>query len=310
MRTLVALLVCILLTPVALACSCVRRAPQQALQRADLVFAGRVEQVTVIDGEADWEPRILVRFTVGRTWKGNVPAEFTMHTHFEASSCRGFFRELATPGEELLVFARAAKAVDWKGSRAAVGSPNAGSYTVRDPGEKSPAVRQDLVDAVPDAATIYTTDICSGSSLWKDADIATREFGEFRTPKGGLAMNDPPLFDDSRLSPEYRNLPQVCWAINRSGNSVPLDSPPPESGLLEKLLRDQPGYGEATANVTGKPRDRWWRDPARQELNLCRTTRDDLRDCGVLFGAFEKTGSRPAIWEVQEFYGKPCPAAK
>jgi hypothetical protein len=148
MRYLIPVLVLALLAPEALACTCRHQTPEQARQRADVVFAGRVEAVIRIDGKGRYEPRIIVAFAVGRVWKGEVPVSFSMHTYQEFSSCRGFFGELVRPGAEVLVFAYEGKGADWKGQRAPVGAPNAGSYTVLDSRDRNEVLRQDLLDAV------------------------------------------------------------------------------------------------------------------------------------------------------------------
>src|SRR4029079_4792282 len=101
---------------------------------------------------------------VGRRGKGDAAADFSMHTYEEFSSCRGFFGELAQPGEELFVFARKGSARDWKAHSVAPGADRANAYTETDPRDRRVVLRQDLVDAVPADATIYTTDICSGTA--------------------------------------------------------------------------------------------------------------------------------------------------
>lgn len=310
MRTLIALVSLILLVPEALACSCGRQSTEQARRHADVVFAGRVEEVVKIDGAGSYEPRIIVRFAVGRVWKGDVPAGFSMYTYQEFSSCRGFFGELAQPGEELLVYASRGTGAAWKGNDAAVGAANAGSYTVMGSRGKPEVLRQDLVDALADDATIYSTNICSGTSRWEDADVLVREYGAYRAPKGALAMNDPPPFDDARLPPNLRELPQVCRDIPMELTLIPLGAPPPESALLLKLAAQNSEYEKVMSSVGSPVRDRWWRSAETQALGLCRTTREDPRACGALFASFEKIGTNPAVWKVHDLIGKACAPQK
>jgi hypothetical protein len=166
--------------PDARACTCHRPDVAQAKNRADVVFAGTVEDVTVVDEPKSWEPRIIVRFKVDRVWKGPVEREFTMHSHFESSSCAGFFRALAKPGESLLVYGYGVPAKAWKRNGLA-GSDNAGSYTTLRRSDKPP-VRADLIDAVEDDATVYTTDICTRTVFERDAREDLQELGAAREP--------------------------------------------------------------------------------------------------------------------------------
>lgn len=287
MRYLVAALVLLSLAPASHACSCTRQTPAQLRERADLVFAGRVEEVIAIDGRGRSEPRIIVTFSVGRLWKGEVPARFSMHSYEEFSSCRGFFGELARPGEELLVFARKSKATDWKGNGVAPGSIDARSYTVVEPRGKVAVLRQDLVDALPDAATIYTTDICSGTARWEDADLVVNRFGPWHAPRGGIAMSDPPPFDYSRLPADLRELPQVCWTPRRERDWKNLDAPPPEGADFEHELRKTAEYKRVMSGSIGQAKDFWWRDERTGAAGLCRLMHPDPRKCGALGAVFE-----------------------
>jgi hypothetical protein len=51
------------------ACTCSEMSVSDAKQRADIVFAGRVEEVTPVDAKGLREPRAIIRFSVARVWK-------------------------------------------------------------------------------------------------------------------------------------------------------------------------------------------------------------------------------------------------
>jgi hypothetical protein len=276
MKLLVAILALWMLVPVAQACSCARRTIQQQSNDAELVFAGRVDEVTLIDSGTMWEPRIVVRLSVGRVWKGDVPAALMMHTYFEASSCRGFFRELAREGQELLVFANTASARQWKVKPQPF-----------DAGHVGEVLRQDLVDGLPDATRILTTSICSGSLRWEDANLAVRGLGPYHSPTGALAMNDPPPFDAVPLPPARPGLPQVCWAMREQREWKALEEPPPEGADFEHELRRTPEYKKVMSGSTGQAKDFWWRDDQTGAAGLCRLTHPDPHKCGVLAAIFE-----------------------
>lgn len=299
MRYLAAILVLSFLAPASLACSCARRNFTALQDRADLVFAGRIESVSVIDDRSRSEPRIIVKFSVGRVWKGDAPADFSMHTYEEFSSCRGFFGELAQPGEELFVFARKGSARDWKANGVAPGADGANAYTVTDPRDRRVVLRQDLVDAVPADATIYTTDICSGTARWSDMSLVAGRLGAWHAPKGALVMNDPPPFDFSRLPPELRELPEVCWSIRGARHWKALATPPPEGADFEHELRRTPEYPKVMSGSIGQAKDFWWRDETTGAAGLCRLMHPDPRHCGALGAVFEKG-------KIVEAESEPC----
>ncbi len=279
------------IAPPADACSCRFQTPQRALRQADVVLAGRVEEVIVID-KVRFEPRIIVKFSVGRVWKGDIGAEFTMHTYFEASTCTGFFPELAREGEELLVFANEDLGKDWKTGK-------------RWPDAEPPEVqRQDLVDAVANDATIYTTNICSGTVRWTDAGFAVHYLREHRTPPLALTMTDAPEFDESQLPPEVDGLPMACWPMRMENQWKVLEAPPKEVAALQGLIATR--FSNAAAPFD----DRWFEDDEGR-LGLCRIPGKGATECGAVAAVFlppgKKKGDEWMVWDSAE---DPCEDAK
>lgn len=99
------LLLLFLVAETASACTCREQSVAEAKESADVVFAGKVESVRMVDSPKDREPRAIVGFSVKRVWKGEIPERFSLHTHLEASSCSGMWREQAQVGKTLLVYA-------------------------------------------------------------------------------------------------------------------------------------------------------------------------------------------------------------
>ena len=267
-------------------CTCGYQSVKAARYAADAVFAGKVEEVIVVDDAKTYEPRIIVRFSVGRVWKGNVPAQFTMHTYLEFSSCRGFFDELVEPGLELLVFARALPARDWKQDSPDFPS-NANSMTVMSDERKMPA-RQDLLDALDDDSTVYSTNICSGSLMWEDAGYTVRELSGYTRPEGGYTMADPPPFDDSRIPGHLWKLPEVCWNVREGFEWRELEKQPSHAKTFERMMLDIPQYRESRNTTGGEPVDVWWHAAEGDRYGLCRMSSRDPRDCGGVAAMFAR----------------------
>ena len=161
------------------ACTCQPLNVKDAKELADIVFVGKVDNITYIDSDQEWEPRILVEFTVDRVWKGNVNDKFTMHTNYESSSCGGFFRDVLQTGKELVVYGYGRPAKGWKANQPD-GAPNAMSYTVRE--STIPTKRPELLAAVPDDRLVYTTDICTRTKPLAEAEEDIKKLGKPTAP--------------------------------------------------------------------------------------------------------------------------------
>lgn len=287
---------CALWTPRVWSCSCGYASPRRALAFADVVFAGKIEEVAQVDKDSH-EPRIRVRFKVGRVFKGPVGADFTMHTYSEFSTCNGFFRDLAKVGEELLVFANAQPAKAWKlGEIAEVAADNVNSYTRRGEGATT-VLRQDVLDAVKADATIYGTDICSGTMRWEDAGFAVRSLGAYLAPKGAFPMKDAPPFDESSIPAAMRGIAPVCWRIANWEGWKRLDAPPTEAPRLEALLRERVRrVGGEIGNQSYK--DVWWREPDQEQKGSRKPRQGRLAVCRMpAAGEFDACGAMSAMFD-------------
>lgn len=83
--------------PSGLACTCSEQSVPDALAYADVVFAGTVTAVQMVDDAKSWEPRVIIDFDVARVWKGEVGKSFALHTNLEHSSCRGIHTDPGHP---------------------------------------------------------------------------------------------------------------------------------------------------------------------------------------------------------------------
>ena len=95
----------------ALACSCARRPTDVAMKKSDAVFSGRVIKIEYLDDpkQRSPEPRFVVTFKIGRSWKGVDSREFTLHTIDNSWTCSGYyFRQ----DQEYLVFAHQNRSED------------------------------------------------------------------------------------------------------------------------------------------------------------------------------------------------------
>jgi hypothetical protein len=157
-------------SPAAQACSCSRNADiASARDGSDVVFAGTVVDVRYVEPLETFNPRVIVRLKVARVWKGPVDHYFTLHTVIGGGICAGMERALAQPGETLIVYAHGYPAAGWKkNSFAAVKHPK---YFVR----------SEMLDAVKDDATVYSTSICSRTKLARGlpGEEDLRELGEY-----------------------------------------------------------------------------------------------------------------------------------
>lgn len=269
------------------ACSCARIGVDDARNDADVVFAGTVEDVTMVD-TSPWEPRAVVRFKVARVWKGDVHESFTMHTNIEASSCSGFFRELADPGEVLLVYGQARPAREWKQSGDQV-------------------TRQELVDAVPDDATVYTTSICTRTRLVLHADEDFRLLGAARELG---PLGDKPNPDMNGKFPLKPNgLPERCGLFANGHNWKPLTEPPANRAALLARLEAQPQYAKVQPAPPGTNYRDWWVRTNWGIVGLCRLADDPKLKCGEVRVSFHRPDD-PAHTQVVGDVETQCKTVK
>jgi hypothetical protein len=287
------------------ACSCSYVSPKRALASADVVFAGRVEEVIPIDPDGSAEERIIVRFRVARVWKGDVGAEFTMHTFFDSTMCIGLLSYLAVEGEESLVFASAGVGKDWKTFLEPSESEKA-NPSIRRTGLDNKPLRQDLIDAVPDGATIYSTDICSGTTSWEDAAPIVSQLGGYRTPQGAYTMHDAPAPAEEEVPAALRGLPHVCREVLQGSEWTESGAPPANSAALEDLLAADERYPYAEQ---AEFLDRWLRE-GPETLALCRSPGGDAEECDALAAVFELKAKDRGGWQLSYLANDSCKVAE
>jgi hypothetical protein len=273
------------------ACTCTSQSVRDAKKSVDVVFAGQVEDVTLVDPQFDWEPRVIVRFNVGRVWKGEVSQSFTMHTNYESSSCEGFSRQVLEPGRTLLVYAKAMPASDWKRTGAGVAS-NGSTLPVRTQG--SAPTRPDLIDALPDQQTLYTTDICTRSM---PIEYATEDFEDLGKPQelGPLrAMPDPAAVAGMQLS--SNGLPGECAEFGDSKRWRKLPRPPADHvgmvGLMESQL-----YSDIPNPRPTSYRD-YWVISTDGKYGVCRTAINPNVVCGEAEVEFTRDSRSASQWKL------------
>jgi hypothetical protein len=252
-----------------------------AKRRADVVFAGRVEEVALVDSDK-WEPRAVFRFKVARVWKGEVTESFLMHTNLEASSCAGFFRSFAKPGTVLLVYGYEMPAAEWKRGGMA-GAENAGSFTVRP--KDGTVLRQDLVDAVPDDGVVYTTDICTRTMPVAHAVEDFEELGKARELGPLDELPDPVLVESMRFIPN--KLPGECEELHNGRAWTRVRKPPENAAHLVETLEKGPWYASIPKPLNHKYKDYWSRN-AEGGIGFCRLAVDSDVTCGAANGEFRK----------------------
>jgi len=294
---LMALLLIALPMP-SIACTCQSLDAIDSRSLADVVFAGVVERITMIDSEKEYEPRAIVTFRVARVWKGNVPGTFVMHTNLEFSSCAGFYRELAQPRAELLVYGSAFTGADWKRGRQPMPS-NAGSATfMGGNGSKGPRL-----DAIADNETLYTTNICSGTKRWKDADLDRRDLGAFTIPKDAVTIDDPPSLE---VPLELRDVPRHCWSIHGASDWQRVAAPPETRRLLALVAQAQDEDGAPNVR-TNDVVDAWYRD-SKGRIGLCRTLKDSTLRCGRVAAMFGPPTKDYPHWSFMGYEAPLCPS--
>jgi hypothetical protein len=88
---------------------------EDTLKWADVVFAGEVTNVQYVDTQSDKlfnEPRIIVKFNVSGSWKGDVYKTMTLYTNYNKVSCSGL---IVKAGDKFLIYAKQVKAKSWLG---------------------------------------------------------------------------------------------------------------------------------------------------------------------------------------------------
>jgi hypothetical protein len=222
-----------------------------------------------------------------------------MHTFHESSMCIGLM--YAEEGAELLVFASADRGANWKSFFEPSTPAEAERLTA--PGNEREVLRQDLVDSVPDGATIYTTDICSGTTPWAEAESTVSQLGPYRTPKGAYTMHDAQSSGDEELPPALSGLPHVCREMLQGGEWT-ASTAPANSAVLEDLVAASERYpylGEETPEFL----DHWLR-AGKEWVALCRTPRINAVQCGAVAAVFESQAKVPGVWQLADLENDPC----
>ncbi|HWS27831.1 MAG TPA: hypothetical protein VN259_14815, partial [Xanthomonadales bacterium] len=268
------------------ACTCGEMSVDTAKQNADVVFAGTVAGVEVVDSEDDWEPRIVVRFDVARVWKGDVGAVFVMHTNYEASSCGGFFREMLSQPGPLLVYAYGRAAAQWK-ARAEGGAVGAGSFTRRGPATQPR--RSELLESIADDAIAYTTDICTRTQPVLHAVDDFDQLGDAREFAPLSTLPDRALVES--LRPKFNEAPRQCGDLSDAKVWRVLPQAPANAATLLALLEDTP------RDPALEYREYWFAAEDGR-LGFCRAPTDQESDCGLSDTQFEPDAATPGGWSI------------
>jgi hypothetical protein len=83
------------------ACDCAYPEVAVALQRADIVFAGKAAKVEDLGKSSDSSHRVVVTFQVERSWKGTVHKITVMHTRINTADCDG---SVFSEGKQYIVY--------------------------------------------------------------------------------------------------------------------------------------------------------------------------------------------------------------
>ena len=274
----------------AYACTCRPMGIAESKRDADVVFAGTVTGVDVVDTETNWEPRIVVTFSVARVWKGAVGQTFQMHTSYEASSCGGFPREMAQPGSTLLVYGYANKAKNWKQNLWAAPS-NAGSASLV--GDAPAGVNKALLNAVKEETTVYTTSICSRTTGIEYAAEDIAGLGAY-TELAPLKSEPSIAFLES-LRPIANGVPEECVPFTDARRWSPVRDPSKMAELVA-VLEQGSGYRHIPM-----PRpvqyDDYWVVNAESHVGMCRVSQNPEIVCGEATVEFIRIDNR---WETGE----------
>jgi hypothetical protein len=285
---LAAFLVALTTTGMALACSCGSRSVAEATGDADVVFAGIVKAVRLVDTDRSWEPRVIVDFSVSRVWKGDVGKEFTLHTNLEASSCSGMWREQAKVGEVLLVYGYKQDTAAWKTGGNA-GASNALSFTVRR--ERRAGTDRKLLNSVDDTTVTYSTDICTRTSKVVYAVEDFDELGEYRELAPLEQLPDRKLVES--LRPEPNGLPAECGELADGKKWWVLPDGPFAAKELIALIES--GVYAVPAEKRAPLTDYWVSDGSGR-VGLCRVSTIDSIVCGEANMVFSR--SSDDTWQL------------
>lgn len=258
----------------ALACTCSEQTVPDALADADVVFAGTVAAVRMVDDAKSWEPRVIVDFDVARVWKGEVGKSFALHTNLEHSSCRGIWSSLAKPGEVVLVYANRSTGAEWKGN-AQGGARNARSFTLR--GDRRRVANRRLLRGVGDDDRVYTTDICTRTQHVRYAVDDFEQLGTFTDLAPLPLLPDKALVES--LRPVYNGLPSACANLTDAKRWAVLEPDPDIAAKLIAMLEQGPLY--ASIPLEGRPAyTQHWVTDAERRLGFCRVAQDPEQVCG------------------------------
>jgi hypothetical protein len=135
-----------------LACGCKSPEISVALQRADVVFIGKVVNIRDFGQDTYSAParRVMVTFQVSRWWKGPVRRITVMHTRINTSDCDGFLS--LKRGEEYIVYGYRKK--NWN-----------------------------FRDALPNADEVLGTGLCTRTTKLKFAVEDLKELGTDKAPE-------------------------------------------------------------------------------------------------------------------------------
>ncbi|WP_152452008.1 hypothetical protein [Microbulbifer sp. THAF38] len=246
----------------------------EAKESADVVFAGIVDNFTLVDSKEEWEPRILLEFDVARVWKGNISSKFTMHTNVEGSSCGGFFREFLKPGTNLIVYGFGRKAENWN-NKQIDGAPNAASLSII--GDRKTIKNHKSIDELTDDEIVYTTNICARTGLVLYAVNDFKELGKFKEYRKLDVKPDPIALD--AITWKQNSLPDGCGELGNARRWEAINRPPMNSIELISLLEDGSMYKSIPKPRITRYKDFWVSDK-NGNYGLCRRSVDPEIVCG------------------------------
>ena len=111
---LILIIVAIVISPGARACSCKDLGTKETLRQYAAVFSGQVMDVRYVDALTRESPRVIVTFHVLQSWKGEVGPEIVMHTRRRGvDNCEGLLAEDLGVGKKMLIFGYYHSPKDW-----------------------------------------------------------------------------------------------------------------------------------------------------------------------------------------------------
>lgn len=282
------LLLLFLVAETASACTCREQSVAEAKESADVVFAGKVKAVRMIDSRASWEPRAIIEFAVKRVWKGDVSERFFLHTNFEFASCSGIWSSAVKEGKTFLIYAFRQDTETWKNSRSG-GAANASSFTTQD--SRTTVVNQALLDSVDAGSTTYTTNICSRTSTVTFAVEDFDELGEYQELAPLGVLPDRALVDS--LRPESSGLPEECGELANGKRWWKLPEGPLAAEELIAMIEAPPHAVPAEKRA---PLTDYWVSNGSGRVGLCRVSQDDAIVCGEAHMQFSR--QRGGDWQM------------